>query len=63
MATALCYSMPKMTKLVTSDDKFEQKLDNLPKDVNDLKTGQTKLETEFTSLKEDVKELKSSQKA
>ncbi|PSB00950.1 shikimate dehydrogenase [Merismopedia glauca] len=50
-------------KLDKIDEKFEQKLDNLQKDVNNLKIGQTKLETEFTSLKEDVKELKSSQKA
>lgn len=44
-------------------DRFEQKLDNVQRDVNDLKIGQTKLETEISSLKEDVKDLKSPQKA
>jgi predicted nuclease with TOPRIM domain len=44
-------------------ERIETKLDNLQKDVNDLKIGQTKLETEISSVKEDVKDLKGSQKA
>lgn len=44
-------------------EQINQKLDNLQKDVNELKIGQTKIETEISSLKEDVKDLKGSQKA
>ena len=43
--------------------KINQKLDNLQKDVTELKIGQTRLESDVSSLKEDVKELKGSSKA
>ena len=43
--------------------KINQKLDNLQKDVTDLKIGQARLESDVSSLKEDVKELKGSSKA
>ncbi len=42
---------------------INQKLDNLQKDVTDLKIGQARLESDVSSLKEDVKELKGSSKA
>lgn len=43
--------------------QINQKLDNLQKDVTELKIGQTRLESDVSSLKEDVKELKGSSKA
>ncbi len=43
--------------------KINQKLDNLQKDVTELKIGQARLESDVSSLKEDVKELKGSSKA
>ncbi|MDJ0731074.1 MAG: hemolysin XhlA family protein [Crocosphaera sp.] len=43
--------------------QINQKLDNLQKDVTELKIGQTRLESDVSTLKEDVKELKGSTKA
>ena len=43
--------------------QINQKLDNLQKDVTDLKVGQASLEGNVSTLKEDVKDLKGSTKA
>ena len=43
--------------------QINQKLDNLQKDVTDLKVGQARLEGNVSTLKEDVKDLKGSTKA
>lgn len=51
-------------------NKIDGKLDNLQKDVTDLKVGQTevkgdikRLDSNISTLKEDIKEIKGSQKA
>ncbi|MDJ0662379.1 MAG: hemolysin XhlA family protein [Crocosphaera sp.] len=43
--------------------KINDKLDNLQKDVTELKIGQARLESDVSTLREDVKELKGSSKA
>ena len=51
-------------------NRFEQKLDNLQKDVTELKIGQTeikgdvkRLDSDISTLKENIQEIKGSQKA
>lgn len=51
-------------------NKIDGKLDNLQKDVTELKVGQTevkgdikRLDSNISTLKEDIKEIKGSQKA
>ena len=51
-------------------NKFDQKLDNIQKDVTELKIGQTeikgdikRLDSDISTLKENIKEVKGSQKA
>ena len=51
-------------------NKFDGKLENLQKDVTELKVGQTevkgdlkRLDSNISTLKEDIKEIKGSQKA
>ena len=55
------------SKLDYIDHKFEQKLDNLQKEVTDINLRLTKVETkldsEFSTFKEDIKDIKGSQKA
>lgn len=44
-------------------NKFDQKLDNLQKDVTEINLRLTKVETKLDSTVEDIKEIKGSQKA
>lgn len=43
-------------------ERIEQKIDNVQKDVTEIKAGQVKLETEMVAVKEDIKDLKGTQK-
>lgn len=42
--------------------RIEGKIDDLQKDVTEIKAGQVKLETEMVAVKEDIKDLKGTQK-
>jgi chromosome segregation ATPase len=51
------------TELGQALAQINQKLDNLQKDVTDLKIGQARLEEKLTGMEKDITEVRGSQKA